>query len=412
MDETIDLRPYVTALVRHLWLIGGAVVAAIALALLLYSTSNEFEARAMVTVPEPSQQLAFDPRIVDIVRPALLLNAYPELAMSDDILARLQERASEATGGAIASRGQLRGLLDVQQAADARLLYLHVRHEDPEVASLLANAWAEEFLAAIERVYGTGGTDFYRQQLTQADQTLRAAEEALVAFQTTNRQGIVDNELAALTDLQRAYLADQNTLNLVLDNIRTLRVQLETNGSDVVSLADQLSALIIQLKAYETQSVSQTPVPPQQSLQLNIGSDMQLTATQPAEQLQRLEALRAAVEGALAQRQEQLDALQPRIFALQTEKQQLFNQGDRLVRARDIAQETYTTLSRKIDEGRIASEKTIARLASRASVPEHPSRPNLVVLLPLLVTAAVLLTAGLIIAHTWWREARKNSAAS
>ena len=40
MDETIDLRPYVTALVRHLWLIGGAVVAAIALALLLFSTSN------------------------------------------------------------------------------------------------------------------------------------------------------------------------------------------------------------------------------------------------------------------------------------------------------------------------------------------------------------------------------------
>ena len=53
MEETVDLRPYLAALGRYLWLIGGAVVLAIVIAVAIYLTSNDYEAIALLTVPEP-----------------------------------------------------------------------------------------------------------------------------------------------------------------------------------------------------------------------------------------------------------------------------------------------------------------------------------------------------------------------
>ena len=59
MEETIDLRPYLSTLGRYLWLIGGAIVLAIAISVGVYMWSVEYQAIALVTVPEPSQELQF-----------------------------------------------------------------------------------------------------------------------------------------------------------------------------------------------------------------------------------------------------------------------------------------------------------------------------------------------------------------
>lgn len=404
MDETIDLRPYVEALVRHFRVIGGAVILAIVLGVAFFLLSNKYEAAALVTVPEPSQQLQFDPRITTTIRSTQLLPIYPQLALSDDVLARLVEKAGEITNGEIVSPSQLYDVLEVR-ATDARMVRLYAKDSDPKIAAALANAWADEFILAVERVYGTGGTNFFTDQLAKASAELQAAEDALVAFQRANRQGIVDNELAALIQLQMSYLAEQNAFRLALDDIQTLRVQLENNGTDVVTLADQLTALTLQLQAYDAPVVSATPMP-QQRFQLTIGADAQPTTAQRAEQLQRLEALRVSIEAGLAAREAQLVALEPQIFAVQTEKQQLFNEGERLIRRRDIAQETYATLVRKVDEERVATRETLARLASQAAVPERPARPNPFMLLPLLAVAAVLVSVAAIILMTWWRNAQ------
>ncbi len=221
-----------------------------------------------------------------------------------------------------------------------------------------------------------------------------------MAFQTTNRQGIVDNELLALTDRQRALLADESRYRRVLADIQTLRRQLENNATDVVTLSEQLAALTVQLRAYETTQT--TPVAPQ--FQLNIGADAQLTTTQRAELLLQLEALRVSMEAALTENQTQLQGLAAPIFALQTEKQQLFNEGTRLLSAQEVAQETYIIVARKIDEERVAGGETLARIASRAIVPENPARPNLLALVSLLSLAALIPSIAFILFLTWWRN--------
>lgn len=406
MEETVDLRPYLAALGRYLWLIGGAVVLAIVIAVAIYLTSNDYEAIALLTVPEPTEQLQFDARITTTMRSMQNLTVYPELAKSSDLLNRVLVHAIELTDGRIATLAQVRDMTTLTTSADNRLVRLVVTDEDPEVAAALANIWAEEFVITIETLFGRGGVAYFDDQLRQASEELRAADDALVAFQTTNRQGIVDNELMALTDRQRALLADESRYRRVLADIQLLRRQLENNTTDVVTLSDQLSALTVQLRAYETTQA--TPVAPQ--FQINIGADAQLSTTLRAELLQQLEALRVSVEAALTDNQTQLESLAAPIFALQTEKQQLFNQGERLLSAQEVAQETHVIVARKIDEERVAAGETLARVAGHAVVPDKPARPNVLALVSLLSLAALIPSILLVLFLTWWRGGARHAA--
>lgn len=407
MEQTIDLRPYLAALGRYLWLIVGALLLAGVVSMALYLSSNDYEATTLLTIPEPVQQAEFDVRLTSTVRPAQALTQYPELARSDELLSRLLERVGTLSSGRIVSTAQLRAMTKVTTSADNRLLRLIVTDTDPALASQVANLWAEEFILMAERLYGRGGIDYFNDQLAQADTALQTANDALVAFQATNRQGIVDNELAALVARQQSLLADANRYEAVLTDIQTLRAQLQNNSSDFVTLADQLAALTVQLRAFEESPA--TPAAPQ--FQLNIGADAQLSAGQRAEQLQQLDALRLSIEAALAQSRSQQEALATPMFALQTEKQQLFNQGERLLRAREVAQDTYIIVARKIDEEHVASRETVLRVASRALVPDTPTRPNLVALFSLLAIVALIPTVAFILFWTWWRAPARRAPA-
>jgi capsular polysaccharide biosynthesis protein len=405
MEESIDLRPYLAALGRYFWLIGGAVILAIAISVGVYLSSDNYTAIALLTVPDPAQEFQFDPRIITNVRSTPLLTAYPELAKSNEVLSGLLDEARTITDGRISTLSQLRAMLVVTSSADGRLLRLMASDKDPQAASELANAWANEFAAMVQAVYGRGGIEYYSEQLSQANDQLRLADEALVAFQTTNRQGIVDNELAALLQRQQALLADESNYQRVLADIQALRTQLENNSTEAVTLSEQLAMLTVQLRAFE--KTLATPTAPM--FELNVGADAQLTAGERAAALQQLEALRVSVDSALAATRAELDTLAAPIFALQTEKQQLFGEGERLLKGREVAQETYLTITRKIDEERVAARETLARVASPALVPEEPARPNLLVMASLFAVAALLPAVALIVFLTWWRGARQTS---
>ena len=406
MEQTIDLRPYLAALGRFLWLIVGALLLAGAIGIAVYLSSDNYQSTTLLTIPEPVQQAEFDPRLTSVVRPAQALSQYPELARSDELLDGIVQQAEALSDGRIASTAQLRSMTKVTTSADNRLLRLTVTDEDPQLTADLANLWAADFIALAEKLYGRGGGDYFNDQLAQADTALEAANDALVTFQATNRQGIVDNELGALVARQQSLLADENRYEAVLADLATLRGQLENNTTDVVTLADQLAALTVQLRAFE--ETLATPVAAQ--FQLNIGTDAQLSANQRTEQLQQLDALRVSIEAALAESRTQQEALAAPMFALQTEKQQLFNEGERLLRAREVAQDTYVIVARKIDEERVASRETVLRVASRALVPDKPARPSLVALVSLLAIVALIPTIAFILFWTWWRNPSRRAA--
>lgn len=405
MDETIDLRPYIEALLRRWWVILGAVIAGILIAVFLHFSQSDYRATALVAVTDPTQRLQFDARIVNTLDLDILLQAYPELATSDGVLTSLLARATELSGGTIDSLTQLRQMLDVETGADPRLVRLVVKNGDPQLSADLANAWAGTFVAVVDEIYrGQGGeVQFFRDQLSETEAQLQTAEQALVEFQSGSRIGIVDNQLLALNALQASYLADQSRLNLVLDDIRALRGQIEAGTGETVTWTDQLTALMLQLNIYET--VSATPAPGN-PIQLQLDAGANLTTAQRAEQLGLLDNLSQSAETSLGEIEVRLLALEPRIFELQSEKQALFHKFEELTRNRDVAKETYVTLARKVDEVRIQSEDSGSglKVASLAAPPSQPSRSSLIITGLIAGLVGLLIATAAIIAVTWWKS--------
>jgi uncharacterized protein involved in exopolysaccharide biosynthesis len=91
-----------------------------------------------------------------------------------------------------------------------------------------------------------------------------------------------------------------------------------------------------------------------------------------------LDALIGTLQDKQAEIQQQAAALQPDILALQKELQIARTDLDRLTRDRDVARDTYLTLTRKLDETRVAAQDTSSgvQLASEASLPVEPVSPR------------------------------------
>lgn len=420
MDDTIDLRPYVDALVRRWRVILGAVIAGILIATLLHFSSSNYRATALVAAFEPAQQLQFDERIINSVRLEPFTSAYPEIATSNDVLSVVLDRAKELSGGTIATLPALREILKVEKGDDSRLLRLSVKDDDPQVAAELANVWANTFVKTVDEINlgRSGQVEFYENLRTDTNAELQGIEQALVDFQSGNRMVIVENQLFSLGQQQATYLADQRRLSLLLEDIEALSAQIEAGSGDTITFADQLTALALQQNAYihETPVISPTVGIAQSSsasVQLQANPEFDLTTGTRSEQLALLGALAQTVEARLATIDVKLLELESSFFSLQREQQSIANRYDELIRRRDVAAETAVTLARRIDEVRIQSQDTgnSLRIASLAVPPVKYDRSSLVVSAALFGMLGFLLSAIAVILLTWWKSSGNRSAA-
>ncbi|WP_376792862.1 GumC family protein [Thermoflexus sp.] len=410
-EEEIDLREYVWVLLKYWkWILGVPIAAAIVALVVSFLIPPTYEATALVAVTKPRYVMQFDPRIVPIesisnavIQPAY--KAYPELATSDEVLrellAQLNPRPAE-----LETLQDLRGIVAAKAGADPSVIRLTARHRDPEAAAHITNLWAEIFVRRANEIYGTEARSqlqFYQQQLERARAELTAAEEALVAFQARNRASVLQNQLNSYRQMQADYLADRRQIAYIVQDIRGLREQLSRQPPDrPTTLADQLTALFLQIKAFNAQASA--PV------QLQVDSAATLSEKSLPEQIAFLDDLVRVLEDKSAEIEGRLAELEPQILALQRELQEIATEEDRLVRARDVARETYMTLARKVEEARIAAEDVAAgevRLASRATAPEKPVSPRK------LLNTAVAGVLGLMLAvfgafvAEWWRSGAK-----
>ncbi len=420
MDDTIDLRPYVDALVRRWRVILGAVIAGILIATLLHFSSSNYRATALVAAFDPAQRLQFDERVINSIKLDSLAAAYPEIATSNDVVSAVLERAKELSGGTIATLPELRDILKVEKGDDSRLLRLSVRYNDPQVAAELANVWANTFVKTVDEINlgRSGQVEFYENLRGDTITELQGIEQALVDFQSGNRMVIVENQLFSLGQQQATYLADQRRLSLLLEDIEALSAQIEAGSGDTITFADQLTALTLQQNAYihETPIISPTVGIAQSSsasVQLQANPEFDLTTGVRSEQLALLSALAQTVEARLATIDVKLLELESHFFSLQREQQSIANRYDELIRQRDVAAETAVTLARRIDEVRIQSQDTgnSLRIASLAVPPVKYDRSSLVVSAAVFGMLGFLLSAMAVILLTWWKSSGNRSAA-
>ena len=98
--------------------------------------------------------------------------------------------------------------------------------------------------------------------------------------------------------------------------------------------------------------------------------------------------------------------MEPRILALQREREALNNRANRLASDRELAMETYKTLSRKLDEERLTTNDYSVgfRQVSRAAVPEAPVGTNQILLALAGAAFGAILASLIIILYAWWKK--------
>ena len=394
-EQEIDLRPYIEALLKKwYWVVGAGIVGAIIGIAISFLMVPTYEATALVAIIEPRQRVQFDPRI-QTVTDNQPLNAYPELALSDELLKNLLDQLPKEYDLTLT---RLRRKLEARPGDDPTVLRLTVSDDDPIQAAEMANIWAEFFVKWTNQIYGDQGNEqlvFFEQQFEEAENKLNEAEQAMISFQARNRSNVLQNELLALLQTQSDYHAKQRQTDLILQDIDSL---LAKEGGD----DHQLAAILLQIRALGgVPNNVETTMPWQ--IQLNIDGQSNLSQ---GDQRGLLLGLRETLLAQADQLEESLAELEPQILAVQQEKQVENAEENRLIRDFEVAEETYITVSRKVDEKRITSQDTSSgvKLASRTAVPEFPSGPRKVFIAIGAGLLGALLAILAIIISTWWRE--------
>ena len=401
MEEEIDLRPYIEALIsKWYWIVGAAVVAGVVAFIVSSFLPPSYEATALVAVTQPTEIVEFDTRI-RALEDSQPLKAYPEIAMSDDLMLALLPEVS-AFDPEIQSVEDLRELVEAATGADSNLVRLTVTHGDPEFAAGLVNQWAELFVTKSNQIYGTQGGDqlrFYEQQTEAAAVELNVAEQALIAFQARNRASILGNQLSSLVQIQSDYLSDQRQIILLTQDVQALRDQLAQQPNNAeITFSDQLVSMSLQAKAFGAQG----GIP----VQFQLESAEALVNSDRAGQLDFLDALIRTLAARLLQIDEALAELEPRILTLQAEKQEINTESSQVQRDYTLAEETYTTLTRKVEEERITSQDTNSgvKLVGRTAVPEEPVGPRKLVNVIIAGMLGVMLAVMVILFGQWQRD--------
>lgn len=117
--------------------------------------------------------------------------------------------------------GILRGMLEVEQIKDTRLLEIRVNHPDPVLASKIVNAIAEVFVHAnLEKKTETSATtgDFLMKRVAELQATIRNDEERLLNYAKSNQilslEGSQNTVVDRLAGLNRQLLEAENDRKL------------------------------------------------------------------------------------------------------------------------------------------------------------------------------------------------------
>jgi len=441
MEDEIDLRRYVEVMLRRWWwIIGCAVIAAVVAFAVGSLQPPTYQTSAVVIVTEPRYQVRLEPQIETVDQWSQAFKTFPTLATSDDVLEDVTESYQPASPALQEtwSRGALKSMVNATSEGDPSLVKLSVTCNSPGDAAGIANAWADQLTRRGSELYEKAGDDveFFQDRVAQSEQTLNEAQQDLVAFRAQDRGSILEAELRAHRQTQADYLAERRTLANVAQDAQALGDQLARQpSSGDAAPADELTALALQLEALSGSNSAPMPLSQETNdrrtvqgdestsfsfeiqsnggsantsspIQLQITDAGVLTGRTRGELADALEDLEQTLAAKLTAIDEQLTSLEPTILDLQEDLEKTRAEESRLLRARDLAEETATTLSRKLQEARIAAqeESGVLQVGSYAGVPGTPTGPQTLRNTALAAVVGGMLGLGAVFVWEWWND--------
>ncbi len=435
MDDEIDLRPYLLALLRQWWIIlGVALGIAIVAGFIAWLRTPPYTASTSLLIIPASAQVTLDSRFTS--RDSFLFTTTANQREALLGLARdptLEERVATilAAEGGLPKDYQLGALRDrVTIETNGDLVRITAQSETADAARRLALLWGQEYTRLVNETYtrDTSSIEQVEQQLTEAHERYGAAQARLEAFIASGEITLAEQEVRRLSDLVNSaraagterfsdYLRRSNGIEQILRDAQLLRERLINQTADEINVADAIAALLLRIRNLSDQG-SGRPI-------LQLDSSLSSNVSVTVADLDRLIAILDAEYRAVRREAERLSELPPselspdssqllyaRLAAAQTRLEQLNAQQRELARNRDIAFSLIEVLLRRIDELRVANAAPQVSVRYLGTVNNPVTALGRTVLIQAAVGALVgiVLTATVIVALEAMAIARRTTA--
>jgi chromosome segregation ATPase len=216
-----------------------------------------------------------------------------------------------------------------------------------------------------------------------------------------NQTSILQAELDSCVRTRTDYLADQRSIEYLVQDIEGLRDQLaEQPPGSVSSLADDLTTLFLQIKAFNAGASA--------PIQLQVDSAESLSSRSLSEQIGFLDGLVVTLEAKSAEIEDRLGELVAPILELQGDLEEIDAEQESLARDIELASERYLVLARKLQEAQLAASEPqgVAQVGSYAAVPAYPAGPRIALNTAGAAVGGLLVGAFGILAISWWTAGR------
>lgn len=407
----IDLRkPLLSIISKWKWILGLTLLVAIAALVISLLTPDKFEATAMIAVTRPRYIANFDPRFQTVDPSLTVTKAYLDLANNDEVIQMIYNQWSDPAKQNMRLDDFRKDVAKASLGNDPTVINLTIVSKDANESVRLANLWADEFTQRANSIYSgqdSSQLEIFNSQLSDSRQTLQKAEQALVDFQKQNEIQVLTNQINSLLSGQSETLTWQRTIRRAQDDGRSLLKQIDSLAADSkIDSVNALSWTILRSRYYsESPATSSTS----NDIQLQIPAINSNEAVTVAEQKKSLTDWIAALDQQYQASQDSLNGLEAKITDLQSRIQNWQNEQKQLELERDLASETFTTLSRKTEEVQISlqDQSGDVRVAGHAIKPNKPSSKNVVQNVLIGAVLGLILASFGVVVQNLWRTSSK-----
>ncbi len=422
MDDIteIDLRKVIIDLLAGWkWIVGITLLVGIAVFVFSLLQMN-YTATALVVITEPRYLPNFDSQLQTTDKTPPTNKALVDLAMSGEIVRKMYDAWESRDKAKTTLAEYQEKYLIASVGSDPTIVVLSVQADTPEMASSLANAWAQTTVEVANRLfYGTSATtnNDFTAQIVDVKANLLAAEQALSSFESRNRISIWKNELASLLAQQSDWLRKQRLIeDTTRDAAGFIKQVQELEEGQPVPASLQTNFMVLQLKVYndlttatrisESMLVSSESVTPLQ-VQLPDSNQLQpLSKTDFVKQAQEwIEDLKSQSE----EIQNSVGQLSSQVTSLQQQIQDQTSERERLELEYENSQKIYSTFMKKNEELKVTSGELYAsaQVASSALTPEEPDSRNTIRNTAIALAMGFILSAGFVFIKNWWQSQRQ-----
>jgi len=460
MEEEIDLREYIEVLLKYWkWIVGVALLAAVAAFVVTSMQPRVYEAQSDVLILKSKTEILLEPKYQTEIAGLSNQKGYQQtlvsLATSSNMAASVLDQAKDLLPPE--SQNILDILKKVEASSAGDIISIKATDQNPQTAAELANLWARAYAHYINTLFGSENeallTEIQKQaqdvgqvyEISQADweqfkgdNQITLLEREIVAKKEqaqTLRDAGLDVEQLPLTlfsleqEAARKILTDEyqrlNQIDKWLEDAGTMRDQLvEPTSSSSAKAGNALALMGLQSNILAESSNYNYPVR-LQFLFTDI-ADQSVSVKDVDSLIEVFEARKERIEKSIAERSVALvqseanitpnpnsENLAQIIAGLDTEilflEEQLEAQRAKqreLKQTRDLAWENFPTTQRKLAETELTSQvtDTQVRVAANAIVPKNPVSSGRLMNTAIAGILGAMLTVFVVFAKEYWQQ--------